>query len=469
MSSVDTVEEPPASERPMPSVAVGKDGLPIDVLHPEESAPEQGAVEENVDQIEPGQPEEEEEEKEDSQHPVVRVRRFATIMNLLNSMIGAGILSVPSAFVPVGIIPGVFLLILMAGLSYVATLIVIDLQIAKNADGFADLAFLILGKGGSLSLSILNLLFLITALVAYLILGGDMITSWFAMGGIDITGLWWRALMILVYACVFPMALTIPKNIRFLSYFSTVTVFCILFFLCSMIYKAAYMIPRQNPRPNYSLGKMTFNVFNSLSIYGLSFALPAVSMPIIRVYNPLKRKRRIATLIAIVICLLLCMIPSIALYLLFGDTTEGNVLKNFSDDDLLVTIVRAGFFFVVSCAYPAVAQSVLSAWGQIIFRTDDVGKFSGWRRLVIVVMTNIIPLLIAMFMKEAKPILAIGGALGGCIVDFVFPAILAIKNSERKLSHYKNVLCILFAIFGIVVGILATYQAVIDAINSFKK
>ena len=462
MSSIESQEEAPDTEKG--GVAIGKDGLPIDVIHPEEEP----KGEEEVHPVEEIQ-HEEEEEKSDSQHPIVRVRRFATIMNLLNSMIGAGILSVPSAFVPVGVVPGVILLVAMAALSYIATLIVIDLQIKTKADGFADLAFLISGKAGSLSLSVLNLLFLITALVAYLILGGDMITSWFAMGGIDITGMWWRALMILVYACVFPMALTIPKNIRFLSYFSTVTVFCIIFYLVVMVYEAIALIPKQVPRVSYSVAKMSFNVFNSLSIFGLSFALPAVSMPIIRVYNPLKRKRAIATLWAIIIAMLLCLIPSIALYMLFGETTEGNVLKNFSDTDTLITVVRAGFFFVVSCAYPAVCQSVLSAWGQIIFRTDDVGKLSGWRRAVIVILANIIPLLIAMFMKEAKPVLAIGGALGGCIVDFVFPAVLAIKNSERSKAHYKNILCMVFAGFGIIVGILATYQAVIDAINSFKK
>lgn len=39
-------------------------------------------------------------------------------------------------------------------------------------------------------------------------------------------------------------------------------------------------------------------------------------------------------------------------YLEFGEHTEGNILKNYSDHDVLVNIARAALCFVIVCHYP---------------------------------------------------------------------------------------------------------------------
>jgi hypothetical protein len=79
----------------------------------------------------------------------------------------------------------------------------------------------------------------------------------------------------------------------------------------------------------------------------------------------------------------------------------------------------------------------------------------------------VIPLVIAMFLPNVRPAMGISGALGGCLVDFVFPAVLFIKNSKHGLMHYQNVLCIIFAVFGLAAALISTYQAIIDAISAF--
>ena len=63
---------------------------------------------------------------------------------------------------------------------------VISLAYKTQTVGLAELTTKILGYWGALILTILNLLFLLTALVAYLVLAGDMITSWFDLAHIDL-------------------------------------------------------------------------------------------------------------------------------------------------------------------------------------------------------------------------------------------------------------------------------------------
>lgn len=453
---------------------VGKDGLPLNVIKEENVSnvqkknSEHNESSDSIDSVTYKEPE------ENASEPLqIRTKRFGTVVNLLNSQLGAGILSVPSTFVNTGIVASIILSLATMGISYGCTVLLLILVNETGKEGLPELTLEILKKPGSITLSVLNVLFLITALVAYLILGGDMITSWFQLGGVGhlVESKMGHALMIFIYAILFPIMLTIPRNISFLKYFSMATVFCIIFFLIALMYKCiSYCVKYHGMEPTCKVWKLDFSIFSSLSIYGLSYAFPAVALPSIRLYNPNLRKRKLVTLYAIIACFLLVTIPGITGYLIFGASTDGNILKNFDSNDVLMIICRCGFFIIVSCAYPMVSQSVMSMWGGLIFGNDNPTTLPGWKRAVVIVLNNIIPLLLAMFLPTAKPILSIGGALGGCIVDFIFPSLMYIvyywKDSNK--FGFKYIVLYLCTLFGAVTGVIATYQAVIDAIDSLK-
>ena len=392
-----------------------------------------------------------------------------TTMNLLNSLLGAGILSVPSTLASTGIIFSVILIFIMAALGWIATMIVIKLQDDLHVDGFGDLAQVVLGKWGSVSLGILSLLFLITAQLAYIIIAGEIITSWLDLGGIVVKGIWWRALIIFIYSVCLPMALTIPRNIHFLSYFSTATVIFTVFYLISMLIKGLIYI-HKNHRINSSciMFRCDLSMFSSLSIYALTFALPCVCMPVLAIFDKKKSRRDLVTLFAMTICFILVTIPALFGYFIFGSDTNGNILDSFSDSDVLIICVRSGFFFIVSFAYPIITQSTMVSWSHFIFNDSVPNKLPGIKRAVILGISNIIPLLIAMFLSKAKPVLSVGGALGGCLANFMFPAIMYVVNSKEKWSSWRNILSIIFAVFGLVAGVICTYEAVLSVIKAFS-
>ena len=442
-------------------VEVGKDGLPLSVIQPSDEKPGKVSTEEEE---EGGEEEENSEDKLLS----VRTRRFATIMNMLNSLLGAGILSVPNTFVNTGIVLSIVLLIIMGVLSLIGTWMVLILAKKTGTKGLAEVAQAIMGKAGAYTLAVLNLLFLVTALIAYLVLGGDMLISWFALGGIDVTTMSKRPILILVYGLCLPIALSIPRNISFLKYFSTATVVCIIFFIIVMCYEAGYYVTKFGVATGVVYAKCDITMFSSLSIYCLTYSLPAVVLPAIRMYNPLTRKRKIASAAAIVLAFIFVAIPGVCGYLCFGKDTNSNIVKNFPDNDIVFIIVRVAFFIIVTCAYPMITQSVMAAWSQCIFQDDNPATLPTKRRIVIMIITHGIPMIISMFLPSAKPALGVSGALGGCLVDFVFPAALWIKQSGKPIRYYQNVLAIIFAVIGGLMAILATYQSVMDAIAAFK-
>ena len=462
---LNDIEDAPAPA-PTPKVEIGPDGLPVSVIHPGDTeTPELPEGTEHVEHFETL----EEEDKEESTGVVVpTVGPFPMVMSLLNSLLGAGILSVPNSFTSEGIIPSLIILLLMWGLSYLATVMVIILKAETNATGLPDLALKILGKGGEIGLAVMSLLFLISAQLSYLVLGGDMLTSWFALGGIDVTILWRRAIMMLVYGLVFPVALTIPRNNRFLSYFGTVTVMSILFFDLSMVIKGSMKFAKEGPA-EVIISRVDINMFSALSIYGLAFALPVVCLPPLSLYNPDTKARSKVSLWAMILCLILVIIPGLFGYLQFGDKTKPNIMQNYPDDDKLILVVRIAFFLVVSFAYPAVGQSTMVSWGNLVFKDGLVKQMVWKKRAVVLLLTNAIPLVVAMFLANAKPALSIGGAMGGCVADFVFPSLMWIfYYKETKWYHPKKLALWVFAAFGAVAAAISTYTAVVDAIKAFS-
>lgn len=446
-------------------ILVGADGLPVGVF--EENVGEK-KDKENEKLVEEQYVVEEEDKKEAPSKEPHYIHRLSAMLGLLNSLLGAGILGVPNSFINLGIIPSTLIMLLMIFLSEIGTIITIHLQHVLNADGFPDIAHKLLGRPGALALSILSLFFLMGCQLSYLVLGSDMIISFFAIGGIDMTTMWRRALLVFIYACI-PISLSIPKDKPYLKFISASTVIFILFFDIAMVIKGSiYIHENHGINPSVSYARIDIKLFSSLSIYALAFSLPAVALPVITQYNPNLHKRYFVTTLTLVSCFILVYIPGLFGYLEFGDQTKPNVTQNFADKDILIIVVRAAFILVVSFAYVSISQNTVISWSEIIFKDPNVNTIKTWKRAICLVCTNIIPLVIAMFLANAKPALNIGGAMGGCMTNFFFPAILWIKNSDKKWYYWKNILCILFAIFGVVAAVISTYQAVLDAIDAFS-
>lgn len=429
-------------------VEVGPDGLPI----------------ETKSQIQ-------DEEVVEEESAPLRIRRFATIMNILNSLLGAGILSVPHAFSFSGVVPSIIMLVLMAVLSHIGTVLTMRLAQRENLDSLAELTEKILGRIGGIAIAISSMFFCISCMVSYLVIGFGTLVSWFDAGGISIDDqLWKRAIVVLIYSLLLPMAMTLPRNIRFLAPFSMATVFSIVLFMIAMIVKAIIRFPiPEGQKVEITIAKADLGLFSTISIYGLAFALPVVILPLIKPYNQDKRKRTIVSAWACAACFICVIVPGVIGYYMFGNQVSDVVLDDFSSKDPLIIIVRIGFFIVVTCSYPCIGQSLLASWSNLLFHDSDQGSLPFSKRWIVVLLTNIIPLAFAIFLPRAGPALSIGGAFGGCLVDFFFPALMWFVISKKRWFHWQNLLCLLFAAFGLVSCVIATYQAVLDAIDAFSE
>lgn len=142
----------------------------------------------------------------------------------------------------------------------------------------------------------------------------------------------------------------------------------------------------------------------------------------------------------------------------------------------ILSILNVIFLMTSMVAYLILGGDMITSWFELggvehlIFGNDNATTLPGWKRAVIIFLNNIILLLLAMFLPTAKPILSIGGALRGCVVDFIFPSGMFLVYHWNDYSKYSFNFIVLYlcTIFGAVTDIIATYQAVIDAMNSLK-
>lgn len=356
---------------------------------------------------------------------------------------------------------------MMALLSYTATIINVRLHLKYDASGFDEIVQKLMGKIGCIIYSIITIIFLWSGMVAFVIIAGDTIISWFSFGGIDISRFSYQCIMILIYSIIIPVALSIPKNFRVIGIFSTFSIGFIFFYVIVSIIKFCQIVPTYGISHTVTVAQFNIQIFSSLSIYSCAFSLPCVIIPILLSYPKVYKKRRNVVISSFIISSFLTITPSALLYLIFGDKSEGNILNSFPSNDILFTVVRVGFFLIVSFSFPVIAKSCMCNWSHLIFKINDIYDLNNCQYWSIFILTCGVPVILAMFLPQCNTALSIGGALGVCLGCYAYPSILNILSSEKKCS-ISNVLCGIFAAFGIVLSAISTYTSIVDAINAFK-
>lgn len=392
---------------------------------------------------------------------------FATIMNLLNSILGAGVLLISNSFTFCGVIPSIFVMTVVAVLSYISAAMIVKMQHATEAESLPKLAAMTTGKIGSLVLGISSVIFCYSCMIAYIIMGGEVLISWLHLAHLNIDGYWSRALLILIFSAL-PVSLTIPKNLTFLGWISSAAIVSLVFYAVAMIIKGVQWLPSHGICESCETAVFDLGIFNALAIYSLSFALAVVIIPIVAPSSRVIRKRFFASGVAFFGSYVIVIVPGLIGYLMFGAKTEAMILSQFPDDDKLFIAVRAGYFVVLCCSYPVLGLSVQTAFSRWAFNVDDPAVLPCGRRTIVLLLENTLAVAVAALVPNVRPVMAVGGAIGGGLSNFVFPPLFWILLWKKPLKSWDNIICVIYIIFGLATVGISTFEAIKDAIHSFS-
>ena len=283
------------------------------------------------------------------------------VSNLAVTAIGAGMLALAKAFSTVGLAVGLLLLFAVCFLTYFSSSVIIRFCATEKRDSYGNLIQAEFGRGGSIVLQSAIVVHVLGVMIVYLIIIDDMLVGspptynglipyFLGSGGaaaaaaVDLP-FWvsrWCISLLLLVGVVTPML--ISRDLSIVSKFSKFSVGMLLLLSATLLGLAGVAALQGKAASIRILPDMATvgggeggpeglmsAVFTFLAVAALAFTCQFNLVP---VHNSLRDNKTStmlrATQASIALCALLYGSIALAGYTLFGDATDGDVLKNLT-------------------------------------------------------------------------------------------------------------------------------------------
>ncbi|EAY07525.1 hypothetical protein TVAG_124980 [Trichomonas vaginalis G3] len=205
--------------------------------------------------------------------------------NMINTCLGAGILSISNSFTFCGLIPSTITLSLSALFSYISAHMIIKMHTLCGINSFMELSVKI-GKFGKILTDISVILFCYSCMIAYVIMSVEILQSWFMLAGLNLKSFWRRTVTVIVFCFGLPFMLTIPRNIKFLSSISFFCVIAVLMYFVGLVYKGIAVLPKDGIHPTTETYRFNMGIFNCIAVHFLCFSVSCLIIPVVKVMRP---------------------------------------------------------------------------------------------------------------------------------------------------------------------------------------
>ncbi|EED86198.1 amino acid/polyamine transporter, partial [Thalassiosira pseudonana CCMP1335] len=363
--------------------------------------------------------------------------------NLVNSIVGAGIIGIPYALKMSGLWAGVALLILVAALTDKSLRLLIE-QASFHPSlhhlpihTFEDLASYPFGKFGSGFVLFNMFIMAYGAMVAYLLIIKDTVPT--VLGYEHGTHLLERNLILIATSLLVMVPLSMQRDMASLSFTSAISVFADVILV---VFIAAFSPIKESIENAGGFGQVLKNDgINSTLFIGLGILSTAMACQhsAFIVANSLENKTRQrwrwVTNQSIGLSAILCAILGICGYLGFLGETQGDVLNNFSLESLEANAARVLLAFTMLFTYPMesfVARHVLI----MLIHNGDMDARGGFtlenergllcmnRRQTWTVTVYLMTLIPALIFSDIGPVLSLTGAVGGSCISYIGPGLV---------------------------------------------
>uniref|UniRef100_A0A2K5K9A9 Amino acid transporter transmembrane domain-containing protein n=1 Tax=Colobus angolensis palliatus TaxID=336983 RepID=A0A2K5K9A9_COLAP len=368
-----------------------------------------------------------------------------SVFNLMNAIMGSGILGLAYIMANTGILGFSFLLLTVALLASYSVHLLLSMCIQTAVTSYEDLGLFAFGLPGKVVVAGTIIIQNIGAMSSYLLiiktefpaaiaefLTGDYSRYWYLDGQ--------TLLIIVCVGIVFPLAL-LPK-IGFLGYTSSLSFFFMMFFALVVIIKK-WSIPcpltlnyvekcfqisnaTDDCKPKlFHFSKEVNSLYELRTYLSLILPLPFLS------FSPSKKRMQNVTNTAIALSFLIYFISALFGYLTFYDKVESELLKGYSKylpHDVVVMTVKLCILFAVLLTVPLIHFPARKAVMMIFFSNFP---FSWIRHFLITLALNIIIVLLAIYVPDIRNVFGVVGASTSTCLIFIFPGLFYLKLSRE--------------------------------------
>ena len=420
---------------------------------------------------------------------------------IANTIMGAGILSIPIIMRYLGIVLGSFFIIFLALSTIYSVYILIRCHEITGKYGFSMFGKITMGNFGNILIKIIIIINNIGLCIAYFRIFGEVvqtiIQAWVSPESFWATN--WHNYVFILLCGIIMLFFIFTKNISSLKKVAYLGVCVVLIFSISLvillIYKTNKHYLDNDMTWNYLIPNCTFSeAFHAIPTVFLAFLFQFNVFPI---YLSLKHRNMKtmmkATKYGVGYSLIIFLIVGIIGFLLYGLSMEETILDSFDQDmikyrntstfiKILIIIICISFVTTCLTSFPILFLSLReNFFNSLLFCSkncckkknndnEDVeisqGKYErknniGDKGMIIITfILYFIILAMAIALPKLKIIFSVVGATAGTFIAFILPNLFYIRICKMSGKNYNIVLPLIFFAFGLfflVVSITVTF------------
>ncbi|KAB0360466.1 hypothetical protein FD754_004622 [Muntiacus muntjak] len=352
-------------------------------------------------------------------------RQSAAVFNVVNSIIGSGVIGLPYSMKQAGFPLGILLLFWVSYVTDFSLILLIKGAALSGTDTYQSLVNRTFGFPGYLLLSVLQFLYPFIAMISYNIITGDTLSKVFQrIPGVDPENLLiGRHFIIVLSTVVFTLPLSLYRDIAKLgkiSLISTVLTTLILGIVVARVVSLAFICHH-----------------NCFLVYG------SLEEPTVAKWSHIIH---VSTLISVFISILFATCG----YLTFTGYTQGDLFENYCRNDDLVTFGRFCYGVTVILTYPIECFVTREVIANVFFGGDLSSVF----HIIITVVIITVATLVSLLIDCLGIVLELNGVLCAAPLIFIIPSACYLKLSEEPRTHSDKIMsCVMLPTGAVVMAV----------------